>query len=228
MAKRRKAHPPEAAALVPKARVVAEAQPATASAPHPEGPRSSAAPLAAADPSSPPPSGPVPFCINKLTWFLPGLLANGWLAGGAFAAQVVEYNNTEDFPSAIGGHYFYSADAGEQAWIDAGNAGKFKRTGRSFNTGGDAPVCRFYGHPTLGPNSHFYTANMAECDWLKSIAPTKPQTVAGWNYEGQGFTVLKPDAQGTRPPTWPRAVSCPWMGAAPGATTCLSSGCGAA
>lgn len=112
---------------------------------------------------------------------------------------VVEYVNTLDFPGAPGGHYFYTADPAEQAWIDAGGAGWFVRTGRSFASGGFVPVCRFYGSMSPGPNSHFFTASEIECIGLKAmqLTPT-PATVQQWNYEGPGFysVVPVPDAQG--------------------------------
>lgn len=112
---------------------------------------------------------------------------------------VVEYVNTLDFPGAPGGHYFYTADPAEQAGIDAGGAGRFVRTGRSFASGGFVPVCRFYGSMSPGPNSHFFTASEIECIGLKAmqLTPT-PATVQQWNYEGPGFysVVPVPDAQG--------------------------------
>jgi len=45
-----------------------------------------------------------------------------------------------------------------------------------------APVCRFYGVPAGGPNSHFFTASAAECDLVKRSG--------GWFYEGIGFYIL--------------------------------------
>lgn len=41
------------------------------------------------------------------------------------------------------------------------------------------PVCRFYGTPGKGPNSHFYTSDAAECAAVK-MDP-------GWTYEGVAF-----------------------------------------
>jgi hypothetical protein len=120
---------------------------------------------------------------------------------GAFESQsvpapegrVVEYVDTIDFPDSPGGHFFYTADPVEQAAVDAGAAGHFTRTGRSFGTGGPFSVCRFYGSVMPGPNSHFFTADQAECDALRAlqIAPT-PATVQQWNYEGLGFHVTPP------------------------------------
>jgi hypothetical protein len=102
---------------------------------------------------------------------------------------VVEYRNTANFPGSPGGHFFYTAEPAEQAAVDAGAAGAFVRTGRQFLTGGIAPVCRFYGSVTPGPNSHFFTVDVAECNALKAaqITPT-PATVQQWNYEGLGFS----------------------------------------
>jgi Protein of unknown function (DUF1566)/Repeat of unknown function (DUF5648) len=101
---------------------------------------------------------------------------------------VVEYRDTADFPNSPGGHFFYSSDAAEQAAVDAGAAGQFLRTGRQFLTGGTSPVCRFYGSMTPGPNSHFFTVDVDECNALKAAQVTpKPATVQQWNYEGISY-----------------------------------------
>lgn len=106
---------------------------------------------------------------------------------------VVEYINTADFPNAPGGHYFYSVDPVEQATVDAGGAGHFVRTGRSFSTGGFMPVCRFYGSMSPGPNSHFFTASKIECTGLKAVQVTpRPTDTQQWNFEGDGFCSFLP------------------------------------
>ena len=133
--------------------------------------------------------------------FCGALLAGATLAFGmAGAANVVEYLNTLDFPAAPGGHYFYSADPAEQAMVDSGAAGRFHRTGLVFYTGGDTPVCRFYGSVTPGPNSHFFTADAQECAGLRSlqVVPT-PGDTPQWNYEGLGFTVVAKAPNGSCP-----------------------------
>ena len=56
------------------------------------------------------------------------------------AATIVEYRNTADFPTSPGGHFFYSADPGEQGYVDSGAAGAFVRTGRSIKIGGTTQV----------------------------------------------------------------------------------------
>lgn len=112
---------------------------------------------------------------------------------GAPAATVVEYLDTLDFPESPGGHYFYSSDPAEQAAVDAGGAGKFFRTGRTFKTGGTAPVCRFYGSITPGPNSHFFTVSPEECNALKSAQRTPtPIDAQQWNYERIEYNTTPP------------------------------------
>lgn len=123
--------------------------------------------------------------------------------------QVVEYLDTADFPASPGGHYFYSAVPAEQALVDGGGAGRFARTGKSFNIGGPIPVCRFYGSVLPGPNSHFFTADNVECSALQALQRTPiPSAVQQWNYEGAGFSTdvpavsangLRACPQGTRP-----------------------------
>jgi serine protease len=96
--------------------------------------------------------------------------------------------------------YFLSTDAGEQAAIDAGQAGAFVRTGlqfKAFSTEGVAPantttVCRFYGRPDApGPNSHFFTADGGECTGLVDGQALNASSVARWNFEGQAFQIYR-------------------------------------
>jgi uncharacterized protein (DUF1800 family) len=86
-------------------------------------------------------------------------------------------------------HYFVTANPAEAGFVDSGGAGAgWVRTGGEFSVyanAGDAadvvPVCRFYGTPGVGPNSHFYTADANECALVK--------TMAGWSYEGIAFHI---------------------------------------
>ncbi|MBK9606053.1 MAG: S8 family peptidase [Betaproteobacteria bacterium] len=97
-------------------------------------------------------------------------------------------------------HYFLTAAQSEIDSIDAGGGGAgWARTGfnfRAFSTKGapaySNPVCRFYGLPGLGPNSHFYTAFPSECAYIQSTDP-------GWLFEGLAFNVVMPDAGICRP-----------------------------
>jgi len=101
-------------------------------------------------------------------------------------AQVVEYYN------AALNHYFVTAFPEEAAALDAGTpVAGWKRTGVSFNawkspgeSGTAVPVCRFFGTPNVGPNSHFYTADAAECAKVK-LNPD-------WTYEAIAFHVDVP------------------------------------
>ena len=96
---------------------------------------------------------------------------------------VVEYFN------AAFGHYFVTADADEITALDQGAfGGAFVRTGRGFHAyegpaAGTVPVCRFFTTPgTFGArSSHFYTANAAECEGLKSNP--------NWIYEKIAFHI---------------------------------------
>jgi hypothetical protein len=98
-----------------------------------------------------------------------------------------------EFYNASLGHYFMTADAHEAMSIEAGAAGPgWSRTQKSFKVFPDAghapmnalPVCRFYGTPGLGPNSHFYTLDPVECAAVKQDP--------GWTFEGVVFYMLKP------------------------------------
>jgi len=69
-------------------------------------------------------------------------------------------------------HYFYTADQGEIAAVDAGKVGPWARTGKSFRvvvmpgckySTSDTVVYRFSGIPGKGPSSHFFTRDRAEC-----------------------------------------------------------------
>jgi len=92
---------------------------------------------------------------------------------------VVEFYNTNL------GNYFMTADANEAAQIDGGSAGpSWTRTGNTFKSGGSTAVCRFYGTPGRGPNSHFYTVNASECAAIKQDP--------GWTLEGIAFYLFAP------------------------------------
>ena len=105
-------------------------------------------------------------------------------------------------------HFLITAWPDEIAGLDAG-AG-FKRTGQAFRAwlrAADAPayavpVCRFYA---AGPNSHFYTADPGDCQWLKSLeakekadSQAKGQSFQGWQFEAIAFYALAPQG-GTCP-----------------------------
>ncbi|MBP8297962.1 MAG: hypothetical protein KAX84_17765, partial [Burkholderiales bacterium] len=93
--------------------------------------------------------------------------------------------------------YFLTAAAEEAQGIDRGAAGPgWSRTGLGFQAWltptaapPDArPVCRFYGTPGIGPNSHFYTIDPAECAGV--------QNDPGWQLEATDVFYLVPPANG--------------------------------
>jgi murein DD-endopeptidase MepM/ murein hydrolase activator NlpD len=109
-------------------------------------------------------------------------------------ADIVEYY------AASLDHYFMTGFTSEAAALDSGTpiAG-WKRTGESFPAysaagSGLSTVCRFFGTPGLGVNSHFYTGFDFECAAVKQLA--------GWTFEANAFYIAANVAQcpaSTRP-----------------------------
>jgi uncharacterized protein (DUF1800 family) len=97
-------------------------------------------------------------------------------------------------------HYFITAYPEETAALDAGtNVKGWTRTGGQFTVftepaEGLAAVCRFFGTPNVGPNSHFYTADADEC--------AKVKTYPAWTFEGIAFYIPMP-ASGQCGGNWP-------------------------
>jgi serine protease len=104
--------------------------------------------------------------------------------------DVIEFHNSDL------NHYFLTANAQEAQQIDAGGAGPgWTRTNRSFkgyqgiqgSPLSSHTVCRFYGTPGRGPNSHFYTAFASECAGV--------QQDPGWRLEDpEAFAIFVPNA----------------------------------
>jgi hypothetical protein len=137
------------------------------------------------------------------------IVGMGTTSNDAPTVPVVEFHNARD------GQYFLTADAAEIAFIDGGGLGAaWSRTGAQFDAwprdgaapAGALPVCRFFGVPGAGPNSHFYTASPDECAKVK-LDPH-------WQYEGIAWQALLPDAGGCASDR--RAVLRLWL---PGADT---------
>ena len=99
----------------------------------------------------------------------------------AAGASAIEYYNVDL------DHYFLTSFADETTAVESGSAGAgWVRTGYTFPVGdglkaAQVPVCRFYG---AGPNSHFYTADAAECAQVKRDP--------GWRYEATAFNIVVP------------------------------------
>jgi hypothetical protein len=107
-----------------------------------------------------------------------------------YFARIQAVPDIVEFENSTLRHYFTTYDNAEARGVDAGAAGPgWRRTGISFRPGGGAAVCRFYGTPGVGPNSHFYTADPGECELVK--------TLRGWTYEGIAFHVTVPELVGS-------------------------------
>lgn len=114
------------------------------------------------------------------------------------ASGPVERQTVIEFHHLARDHYFMSSDPAEIAALDNGTHAGWSRTGKSFavfapgKSGGvGVPVCRFYGAPEAGLDSHFYTANAAECAALPG------QFGGAWQLEtGEAFDVRLPEAEG--------------------------------
>ena len=100
------------------------------------------------------------------------------------SATVVEY-----YHQAFD-HYFITLAPDEIAALDSGAFTGWARTGFTFRAWtfaapGTSPVCRFYLPPATG-DSHFYSADPAECDRVRAGNPTFAD-------EGTRFYIALPD-----------------------------------
>lgn len=123
-------------------------------------------------------------------------------AAAPVPVRAVEY-------ARIGGaieHYFITADPGEMARLDRPSLEPipFARTGYEFDVwpsgtappAGTSPVCRFYGLPEKGLDSHFFSVSPAECDAVRQ------RFADSWIFEtSDAFVAGVPDAAGTCPET---------------------------
>jgi hypothetical protein len=118
------------------------------------------------------------------------------LAKFDFSKAVQPVRVREFFNSTLN-HYFVTGSIGELNSIIRGDAGPgWSGTSLEFDAYENAqtapanavPVCRFYGTPGKGPNSHFYTFEGPECEAVKKDP--------GWLYEGIAFYAIKPAASG--------------------------------
>ncbi len=118
-------------------------------------------------------------------------------SGATRAAAAADGRTAVEFHRASADHYFLSSDPAEIAALDAGFFAGWTRTGLSFRVqpaldrSGEArsPVCRFYGRPEAGIDSHFYSASPAECQAVVD------RYGADWQLESpEVFVVALPEA----------------------------------
>src|SRR5688572_233823 len=102
--------------------------------------------------------------------------------------EIVEYHH------AGLDHYFITADRAEASRLDAGVLAGWARTGfrfvaPPFDAASPAePVCRFYGRPEAKLDSHFYSADAAECTEVQA------RFGASWQFESSDvFRMMLPD-----------------------------------
>lgn len=139
-----------------------------------------------------------------IAWSTVAVIAAGPVRAATIDA--VEYYN------AALDHYFVTARADEIAKLDAGLFVGWQRTNQTFKVfdpaapvAGASPVCRFYGIPEAGLDSHFYSASLDECADVRLI-------FAGiWREESDhAFGVWLPDPQTGRCPAMSVPVYRSW------------------
>lgn len=121
-----------------------------------------------------------------------------------------------EFHHAILNHFFLTANEDEANGLLAHPEWGWQATGLAFAAapaGTVAPgvhqVCRFYGDPVIGPDSHFFTGFADECAGLIAQREQTPAGQPAWNLEGIGFAAVLPDADGNCPDSAPFPV---WRG----------------
>ena len=140
--------------------------------------------------------------------FAAGVFAASTVPAGAAIVGAVEY-----YDAALD-HYFVTAFPLEIAALDGGQFPGWVRTGLGFNvfaTGsgvtGSTPVCRFYGLPSAGLDSHFYSASPLECQQVQQRFP------GAWELESSDvFELFLPDTTTGQCPAGSIPVYRAWNG----------------
>jgi hypothetical protein len=118
------------------------------------------------------------------------------------ASPVPQTTTVVEYYRASSDHYFMTADANEISALDAAPASGWTRSGQTFkafapttdNQAVAAPVCRLYGLPAAGLDSHFYSASPNECAVVVARYPL------AWVVESTDvFGASLPAADGTCP-----------------------------
>lgn len=139
------------------------------------------------------------------------LVASGEDARPATIVPAVEFHN------AARDHYFVTSIAKEIGDLDGGVHPGWLRTGETFNVyapgsggpPGRLPMCRYYGVPEAGLDSHFYTASILEC------LEVGAKFAGAWQIEsGEVFQVLFPNIETGDCPAGTIAVLRTWNGRA--------------
>ena len=140
-------------------------------------------------------------------------VAGGWMYTWGWVDPIgndlFRFRVSDDFPTKYStvdvaeyyhaefNHYFMTGSPAEKALLDAGNFPGWARTGFGFvayapgsGAPGTSPVCRFYGRPEAGIDSHFYSALPSEC------ADVETKYASSWRKESSNvFEVSLPNPQ---------------------------------
>jgi len=140
----------------------------------------------------------------------PDVCGSGMLDAGAALASTFPGTSTPP-PGAVPvveyyradlDHYFITATPEEINYVDTYYSAIFQRTGYYFYAYltpatapvGSRPVCRFYAGPQVQIDSHYYTADANECQFVQTRWP------GIWNLETpSAFYTQVPDANGVCP-----------------------------
>jgi len=142
---------------------------------------------------------------SRDVWYSPGVGMVRWMDGTeeAVLAKVTMPTGpvpavaraVEFFNSGLG-HYFMTSDAAEIVVLDSGRLAGWQRTGMSFNVIDDAAdtsgmasaVCRYYGIPAYGLDTHFYSGSPDQCAAMQRLWPDQ------WKLESSNvFQVYLPN-----------------------------------
>jgi hypothetical protein len=145
-------------------------------------------------------------------WYAPGVGMVRWIDGPeeALLASLIQPTvpvapvaRAVEFYHAGLDHYFMTAEPAEIEALDVGRLQGWRRTGLSFNVvagpaetaAGTAAVCRYYGRPDAGLDTHFYSASADECAAVGRNWPDR------WMLESSNvFRVYMPDTTTGRCP----------------------------
>ncbi len=128
----------------------------------------------------------------------PASLTVTWLPSSSVVGVAEYYNASLD-------HYFMTANPAEIALLNNHVLAGWEPTGQQWpvyasdtvGPPGLTPVCRFYGDPLAGLDSHFYSASPAECEAVRKNLPQ-------WLFESENvFQVVLPNSvNGACPPEY--------------------------
>lgn len=142
--------------------------------------------------------------VARHVWYAPGVGMVRWIEGDEEAvltsatmptAPGARVGFAVEFHHAGLDHYFVTADPDEITALDSGRFAGWLRTGMGFHvvaatdaTPTAMPVCRYYGSPAYGLDTHFYSSSLDEC---AAVARNWPMQ---WTLEtASAFWIYMPD-----------------------------------